>query len=388
MVELIRQVGLEDAGEIVALASSSQLARLLDEDVWVSGPHGEQEELSAERFALWLDVIAEGGDEAMAERLADLPFETLLLGYSKLVVVLDDDGLERKLRGLSEEDAEELEKRLDGFSQEQWHEFRLLSRTERHWDTAWSSLLSLDTRHGALLRSILEHCEGISRELLVEHDGIDEVFDALDELEDAARGGRDERRSREGYVALQDARAFLRIATSGLTYDSARDPVSQAYFRELQEAGLGRSGAKQRAKSSATWVGRLEAVGDERSVAKAVEEHRLFGVALAELTILAPEVGSVRKGEVAYLVNVLLSASQPLEQQLRPVEALEVVVQILSRGLLEQLGAEKESDSRSASSVQVVADIPADRLFRVGWRGESNLEPWVQDWRRRLIESL
>src|SRR5690606_10344572 len=105
MVELIRQVGLEDAGEIVALASSAQLARLLDEDVWVSGPEVEQEELSADRFALWLEVISEGGDEAMAERLTSLPFETVVLGFSKLVVVVNDDWLERMVTGLSEEDA-------------------------------------------------------------------------------------------------------------------------------------------------------------------------------------------------------------------------------------------------------------------------------------------
>ncbi len=387
MVELIRQVGLEDAGEIVALASSAQLARLVDEDVWVSGPGVEQEELSADRFALWLEVIAEGGDEAMAERLASLPFETVVLGFSKLIVVVNDDWLERTVMGLSEEDAEELEKRLDGFSQEQWQEFRVLSRVERHWDTAWSALLSLDTRYGEELRSILEYCEGLSRELLSESDRIDEVFDALDELEEAARGGRDERRSREGYVALQDARAFLRLATSGLDYDSARDPVSQAYFRELEQTGPGRSGTKARAKSSGTWVGRLTAVGDEASVAKAVAEKRLYAVALSELTVLEPDVGSVRKSEVAYLVNVLLSGTQPVEQKLRPVEALEVVVQVLSSGLLAQLGANTGAETRS-SSVQVVADVPADQLFRIGWRRESELDAWVQSWRKRIIESL
>jgi hypothetical protein len=390
LTELIRQVGLEDAGEIVELASSSQLARLFDEDVWVTGAGAEQEELSADRFALWLEVIAEGGEETVAERLVSLPSAMVHLGFSKLIVVLNDERLERLAMAMDEEDADELDKRLDGFSQEQWQEFRVLSRVERHWDTAWSSLISLDARHSSELRTILEHCERLSRELLDKQEDATDVFDALDEVEEEARGERDARRSREGYVALQDARAFLRLATAGTRYDSGRDPVSRAYFREL---GLTRDATENRSRKPAaprgSWVGRLDPALGQEMTQSAVAESWLFAAALAELSKQAPEIAALRKGEVAYLVNVVMSAGQALEQKLRAGEALELVVQVLAQGLLEHLRAEKSSAPQSGSStIQVVAEVPSDQLFRAGWQSDSKLEERVKEWRRRLIESL
>ncbi len=388
LATLVREVGLEDAGEIVALASSTQLARLFDEDVWETEAGREQEELGAERFALWLEVIAEAGDEAMAERLVSLPFEMVLLGYSKLVVVLNDDRLERLVSDLAEQDADELDKRLDGFSQEQWHEFRVLARSERHWDTAWSSLVSLDTRHTTELRAILEHCERVSHEVLDAHEDIEELFDALDELEEAARGERDERRAREGYVALQDARAFLRLATAGINYGSARDPISQAHFRELDDApGGGRGRAQALPESKGAWVDRLQPAGD--GLAVDAGDSWLFAAALAELTTEAPELASLRKSEVAYLVNVLVAASQSLEPKLRPVEALELALQVLSQGLLEHSSGSGGAElTAMASAVTVVAEVPADRLFRTGWHHGAGLDGWAQDWRNRIIASL
>src|SRR6516164_1711197 len=56
---LIDRIGLEDAGELVALASTAQLERVFDDDLWRADGAGGDETFRPERFVLWLRVIAE-----------------------------------------------------------------------------------------------------------------------------------------------------------------------------------------------------------------------------------------------------------------------------------------------------------------------------------------
>src|SRR3954462_4496692 len=67
--QLIERIGLEDAGELVALASTPQLERVFDDDLWRAERAGGDETFRPERFALWLRVMFEAGDEAVVQRL-------------------------------------------------------------------------------------------------------------------------------------------------------------------------------------------------------------------------------------------------------------------------------------------------------------------------------
>src|SRR5215831_11624008 len=73
--QLVRQCGLEECGEILALATTEQLTRLFDDDLWASSRPGIEEELDADRFGLWLEVLAEPGPEVAAQKLAGLEFD-------------------------------------------------------------------------------------------------------------------------------------------------------------------------------------------------------------------------------------------------------------------------------------------------------------------------
>src|SRR3954470_21547937 len=66
--QLIERIGLEDAGELVALASTPQLERVFDDDLWRAERAGGDETFRPERFALWLRVMFEAGDEAVVRR--------------------------------------------------------------------------------------------------------------------------------------------------------------------------------------------------------------------------------------------------------------------------------------------------------------------------------
>ena len=66
--QLIGHLGLEDSGELIALASTDQLVQIMDNDLWQSERPGEDEAFDAERFSLWLEVMLEAGPSGAGER--------------------------------------------------------------------------------------------------------------------------------------------------------------------------------------------------------------------------------------------------------------------------------------------------------------------------------
>lgn len=88
LASLVTRVGLEDAGEIVSLATTEQLVHLFDEDVF-----GEDEALDPARFALWLEVLLEAGDAFTADRVTSLPDDLVRAAVHAFVMVLDLDAI-------------------------------------------------------------------------------------------------------------------------------------------------------------------------------------------------------------------------------------------------------------------------------------------------------
>src|SRR5215831_6836134 len=86
--KLIDRIGLEDAGELVALASTAQLERVFDDDLWRADRAGGDETFRPERFVLWLRVMAEAGEAQLVQRLGELPQDLLALAVHRLVLVL------------------------------------------------------------------------------------------------------------------------------------------------------------------------------------------------------------------------------------------------------------------------------------------------------------
>src|SRR5689334_4284660 len=85
--QLIEHVGLEDAGELVAVATSRQLERVWDRDLWTRDGGDGSERFDPERFATWLVVMLEAGEAQTAQRLRAVPFDLLTLGLHRLVHV-------------------------------------------------------------------------------------------------------------------------------------------------------------------------------------------------------------------------------------------------------------------------------------------------------------
>jgi hypothetical protein len=393
---LIDRVGLEDAGELVALASSEQLQGVFDQDLWRAAAPGEDEKFRPERFALWLEVMSEGGESFLIEQLCALPRDLLTLAVHRLVLVVDMDVLGQRFSAPSPE-LERLERALETPLFDEWQEFRVLSRDPRHWDAIWAALLALDRDHHELLRAILERCCALSAEYVEEQGGLYEVLRSEEMLEGDVAGEREDRRSAEGFVAPADARAFLELARRGEQLET-RDPMTKTYLgslavgRRARPADTAAHSDRPRLPAPAADVARLvrlledaavleprrqppmlaDGVGpagrgrrdpDERSQpATAGPPAPLLRAALVELRGQQIEVFSQRLEELGYLANVLVAGSPG--RRPRPVEALERAMAACNTGLERWLGA----DRTLARAVEVLKKTPLDQLFRRGYR--------------------
>src|SRR5215471_785084 len=124
--KLIDRIGLEDAGELVALASTAQLERVFDDDLWRAVAAAGDETFRPERFVLWLRVMQEAGEEHLIALLCELPQDLVVLAVHRLVLVLDVDVLEEQLRP-GDEEAADLESALADAAFEEWEEFRVIA---------------------------------------------------------------------------------------------------------------------------------------------------------------------------------------------------------------------------------------------------------------------
>ena len=87
---VIQRCGLEDCGELVALATPEQITRIFDLDLWRPAHAGMDEQFDAARFGVWLEVLVEFGADTTAAVAAPATFTKSLretsspLGLSSL----------------------------------------------------------------------------------------------------------------------------------------------------------------------------------------------------------------------------------------------------------------------------------------------------------------
>jgi hypothetical protein len=389
--KLIERVGLEDAGELVALATTEQLERVFDDDLWRAERAGGDETFQPERFALWLRIMLDAGEDRLGQRLCELPQELLALAVHRLVLVLDMDVLAEQLAP-GDEEAEALERALDTSIVEEWEEFRLIARDPDVWDDVWGALLSLDRDHHDRLRAILEACCAMSTEYISGQGGLFQVLTAAEMLDSDVAAARDERRVAEGFISPADARAFLALARRGGGGDG-RDPITRAYFRALapQKTPKPRPAAAPTTQAPRSRGGELATEADVHHLAALLREAEvlapeptqplaaltdgsaakphlvapLFEQAMSDLRQGDPVLFSTRIRELGYLVNVWIAGGAHEGRRPRPVEALETVLRTCDAGLRTLIAP---SSPTPEEALAMLVRTPADALFRRGFR--------------------
>ncbi len=384
---LIRNVGVEDAGELVALATTEQLVQAFDEDLFVSERAGERETLDMSRFAVWLEVLLEAGDEVAANRVAELDEDFVAHALSGIVRVLDEDALRQRLEEGDEDESRCVDKALESALTEDLDGYLLVAKHHDGWDAALLLIVALDRDHRPLLVRLLDRMALVDGSAL---DDLDELATLLTEgesLADDVEAAREERRSKQGYVEPCAARGFLALARKPLTPEdhaaAARDPLTRAYFRELerhpQPAPSGRRSASpagsrglppavQRAldESSEQGGGALAASSTPASAMSA------FMDALRELSEAEPHLFGERMDELAYLANVLVAAQEHDGARLTPKAATEATLATVCFGAIVELraaissGVPQNALRRSPSEewARLVRARSADALFR------------------------
>jgi hypothetical protein len=218
--QLVRHCGLEECGEIVALATTDQLTRLFDADLWTSAPGGGEERFDEDRFVVWLEVLSEVGTAVAARKVAEMDFDFVSAAVSRYVLVLDADAT-MEAQGTIEEiedmadvlgegtRAALLEQFLDDRLSYDLGGYRLIARKVGAWDAVVSLLIEMEHGHPASFERLMRRCARLATEHIVDNGSLYEVLTADEQLLADAAADREQRREREGYVAPAEAAAFL-----------------------------------------------------------------------------------------------------------------------------------------------------------------------------------
>ena len=365
---VILQVGLEDAGELIALASLEQLREVFDEDLWRSAQPGEDEAFDAARFVVWLEVLLEGGEAALADRLSQLSEDFLVFAFSQLVRVFDDEVL--TTWAADPHESELLGRILDAHFWQELDEHLLLSRSDRGWDAVLTTLLALDERHPRLLHGVLSRCASATHEEVSSAQGLHAALVGAARLHEDARAEREERRAARGYVSPADARAFLALARTAPERPE-EDPITRAHFRELVAEPDPSPGAVPTGRRPGpTPLSRLlleTGAGPDPGAAPPAA-GALFGETLGDLLERDPRVYQRIVEELAYLANVLIAGDTSAARAWRPVEAAERVLELCDTGL--RSIADRDG-SEPAAAREALARWGAVGTFRLAWASRS-----------------
>lgn len=322
---VLDEVGLADAGELLALATPEQFLAAIDVSLW--DWDGEKEAFDHQRFVTWLEVLFEGGGALVVRRLLELPEETITLAFLGQLYVLDVETLGVGMAGASWAEAELAERVLDACLYLELGDYVLVARQPTGWDVVIAALLELDRDHHDVVERLLEACARVSRSE-IEREGLDTLLSEAESIAEDARAEKNDRRAVQGFVSAEDAAAFLRLAdqTSPDALPSSTDAITRAYQRAY--------------------------VPDTRPLSANTGLRALLEAQRPSSPPVELDLGEQRRGELAYLANLML-ASGRVEG---PAQAATTVVEVMRRGIARARALGHDPDV-----------IASDRLFRLGW---------------------
>jgi hypothetical protein len=305
----------------------------------------------------WIEVLAQAtSDERAAALWAAQDEDLLALGLASRLLVLDLDELAPQLSAWAElglaqaGEIDRLDKALESSLGIELEGYRVIARQSEGFDAVVELLLALDRDHHGLLTRLLSRLAAIGAERLDE-EGPAELLSAAESLADDVAGAREDRRAAEGYISPSAAAAFLRLATQQageldtLLRNRERDPLTRAYFRELETRSVEAPASRDTATAAPstrthplsellTVAGVDVAQGADHSVVGALPAHRgaaddvaaTLRAGLAALAVGAPEVHDQRLRELVYLANVLVAAGDVAGRRYAPAEAAEAAL--------------------------------------------------------------
>jgi hypothetical protein len=379
---LVRKVGVEDAGELVALATTEQLVQAFDEDLFVSERAGERESLDVGRFVVWLEVLLEAGDEVAADRVAELDEDFVAHALGGVLLVIEEDALRERLGDGDEDEVRQVDKSLESALTEDIDGYLLVAKQYDGWDAVLALVLALDKSHRALLVRLLDRLARMGSRYLDDLEELSTVLSEGESLADDVEAAREERRSKLGYVEARAARAFLSLARKppvGEGPPTDRDPLTRAYFREVERSrptavpGPAAQAALHALPPAVLReLDEVSSSGDRSALPGSSAEPTTLGAfteALRDLNQDEPLLFGERMEEFAYLANVLVAGHERNGSRLRPKEAADAAIATVCFGALLEVRARRSKAKRKAPATspefaEVLRQLSVDLLFR------------------------
>jgi hypothetical protein len=368
---VIQNCGLADCGELVALATPEQLSAVFDLDLWRSAQPGREEQFDAARFVVWLEVLAESGAGFAAQRLAEIDATTVIAALARYLAVfdlaaVDEDHFPSALR--------------DGVSREIGGYIIAAKRLDS-WDTIMEVLLALEEQQRECFHRVMQGCRRLSYskpELDGFHDLMDDSEQALFDL----AVDREHRQEQLGYVAAEQARAFLQSSRqSGLERENwpRTNPIATAYMRVAGEPA-GQTGAEDTRSESgepspdpapsdvSAFIELLRDAGVLPDRPRALlgapdEQTRTPRLAFIQRHMELvrdhdSDAYTLRTNELTFLANVLVAGCSIRDRPFATREAFDAAVAICN------LGLENWASDRPEA---FLADHDLTSVFQIGW---------------------
>ncbi len=394
---LVDDVGLEDAGALIAHASNQQLVHLLDETLWTGARPGDPDKLSVAELLRWLDLWNGLGKGFVADKLFELGDDFCALAFSRLLVIADYDMAPRVL----DEHTLAIGRYI------------VRVRVDDEWDAVQTAIT-------ALWQDYPDYCEAIFARLAFRHSILATDEDDTAKVLDAdASHSHEQGREESGYVTSVMAGSFLRALLTedvdALSDETEYDLMTQAYFRRRQAL----QAQADAAAATATETQSKDAAADEMSDAAAAREAASASVGagpvspedleLLEAELVAyeraqmrpaalltgpetsavvdadwvrvalgrlqsqPDIFDARMDELTYLSNLLMVGAESGGERLESSDAANLVIATCTLGACHDLWLEPEGDE-VASVLEMLSDAPGlVRLFRIGWHLLTNL---------------
>src|SRR5499426_428629 len=206
---VIQTCGLEDCGELVALATPEQLTRIFDLDLWRAARAGLDEQFDAGRFGVWLEVLLETGAAAAAQKLAGVDVELVIAGLAQYALVYD----RAAVTPYETTDGELIDtnRHVDIGLASDVGGYLLVAKRADSWEAIVEVLTSLDAGHPDYFHQVMRGCRALSNSGR-EVDGLDDLLPEGDQVMFDLAVDRERRREKQGYVTPAQARSFLQMS--------------------------------------------------------------------------------------------------------------------------------------------------------------------------------
>jgi hypothetical protein len=371
LARLLDRIGLNDAGEVMALAPTHKLLQALDEAVWKSRRPGVAETFDAGELVDWLDAWIAIGDTFAAERLAAMSDDYRALCLSHLVSVR----VHHTLAFLAIPD-DEVDRERDTLqpigSCAFYGPYMVVPVVEDEWEVARAALDALWTERPECLLHTLRMLDGAESMLAAP--------EVRRQLEIDVAGERERIRESLGYVTPTGASAFLVFVATArieeLAALSAYDEETRRHLAtfgalQVEEAKDGDEGPEpphervsvEQMQELHTTLEREELLIPQNTLLLTDQRTRRHSVLTAALSELAETDFAAFERcarELAYLANVVKVGIPAKGAPMSDTEARDTAYAACDRGL--QLARKRGLEVRIAQEPGLI------RLFALGWR--------------------